>query len=177
MDFAAAAIVPFCLLFPSDLSIRRTCYFRPGSFYGYRAIVGGDLRISRSLWVIVLHDDGDVVVGRIAGSRQRRELFCAKTFPIRISDNAISAQFFPRRPSAPRRLCPLLRNILLQISIVASIPFRFKAGGNGTNMPSSVSSHSHRSTTKASHKPFKSRKATKGAIKEIKKGLAVGILG
>jgi pre-rRNA-processing protein TSR1 len=38
-------------------------------------------------------------------------------------------------------------------------------------MPSSVSSHSHRSTTKTSHKPFKSRKATKGALKEISKGL------
>ncbi|EHK98293.1 hypothetical protein GLAREA_03321 [Glarea lozoyensis ATCC 20868] len=37
-------------------------------------------------------------------------------------------------------------------------------------MPSSVASHSHRSTTKASHKPFKSRKATKGALKEIQKG-------
>ncbi|RDW82317.1 putative TSR1 [Coleophoma cylindrospora] len=37
-------------------------------------------------------------------------------------------------------------------------------------MPSSVTSHSHRSTTKASHKPFKSRKATKGALKEASKG-------
>jgi pre-rRNA-processing protein TSR1 len=69
-----------------------------------------------------------------------------------------------------------LGSILLQISIVASIPFRFKAGGNGTSMPSSVSGHSHRSTTKASHKPFKSRKATKGAVKEIKKGIVVQIL-
>jgi len=40
-------------------------------------------------------------------------------------------------------------------------------------MPSSVASHSHRSTTKVSHKPFKSRKSTKGAIKEITKGLGV----
>ncbi|POS83137.1 hypothetical protein EPUL_004403 [Erysiphe pulchra] len=31
-------------------------------------------------------------------------------------------------------------------------------------------SHSHRSTTKVTHKPFKSRKATKGALKEIQKG-------
>ncbi|PSS07162.1 hypothetical protein M430DRAFT_23311 [Amorphotheca resinae ATCC 22711] len=37
-------------------------------------------------------------------------------------------------------------------------------------MPSSVASHSHRSTTKVSHKPFKSRKATKGALKELSKG-------
>jgi hypothetical protein len=52
---------------------------------------------------------------------------------------------------------------------LASLAFRFKAGGDGT-MPSSVASHSHRSTTKASHKPFKSRKATKGTLKEIQKG-------
>ncbi|RKF57702.1 Ribosome biogenesis protein tsr1 [Erysiphe neolycopersici] len=31
-------------------------------------------------------------------------------------------------------------------------------------------SHSHRSTTKVTHKPFKSRKATKGSLKEIQKG-------
>ncbi|RDL40301.1 putative Ribosome biogenesis protein tsr1 like protein [Venustampulla echinocandica] len=37
-------------------------------------------------------------------------------------------------------------------------------------MPSSLGSHSHRSTTKSSQKPFKSRKATKGALKEIQKG-------
>lgn len=55
---------------------------------------------------------------------------------------------------------------------MASLPFRFKAGGNGT-MPASVESHSHKSTTKVSHKPFKSRKATKGALKEIAKGSSV----
>ena len=54
---------------------------------------------------------------------------------------------------------------------MASIPFRFKAGGDSSGgMPSALSSHSHRSTTKVSHKPFKSRKATKGALKEIAKG-------
>lgn len=37
-------------------------------------------------------------------------------------------------------------------------------------MPTSVESHSHRNTTKTSHKPFKARKATKGALKEISKG-------
>jgi hypothetical protein len=37
-------------------------------------------------------------------------------------------------------------------------------------MPASVGTHSHRSTTKTSHKPFKSKKATKGALKEISKG-------
>jgi pre-rRNA-processing protein TSR1 len=31
--------------------------------------------------------------------------------------------------------------------------------------------HSHRSTTKASHKPFKSKKTSKGALKEISKGM------
>lgn len=52
---------------------------------------------------------------------------------------------------------------------MASIPFRFKAGPD-VKMPSSVTSHSHRSTTKTSHKGFKSRKATKGALKELTKG-------
>lgn len=33
-----------------------------------------------------------------------------------------------------------------------------------------LANHSHRSTTKSSHKPFKARKATKGALKEILKG-------
>ncbi|CAL3973555.1 unnamed protein product, partial [Diplocarpon coronariae] len=51
---------------------------------------------------------------------------------------------------------------------MASIPFRFKAGGNG-NMAPSVDGHSHRSTTKGTQKAFKSRKATKGALKEIAK--------
>ncbi|CAD6505042.1 BgTH12-00541 [Blumeria graminis f. sp. triticale] len=37
-------------------------------------------------------------------------------------------------------------------------------------MPSKLEPHSHRSTTKVVHKPFKSRKATKGFLKEIKKG-------
>ncbi|RFU25399.1 hypothetical protein B7463_g10934, partial [Scytalidium lignicola] len=37
-------------------------------------------------------------------------------------------------------------------------------------MPSTTVAHSHRSTTKISHKPFKSRKATKGALKEKSKG-------
>lgn len=58
---------------------------------------------------------------------------------------------------------------------MASIPFRFKAGGNGSgSMPSSVTAHSHRSTTKVSNKPFKSRKATKGALKELSKGKLFG---
>lgn len=38
-------------------------------------------------------------------------------------------------------------------------------------MPVSAESHSHRNTTKSSHKPFKARKATKGALKELSKGM------
>lgn len=37
-------------------------------------------------------------------------------------------------------------------------------------MHTSINSHSHRSTTKISHKPFKSRKSTKSALKELSKG-------
>lgn len=38
-------------------------------------------------------------------------------------------------------------------------------------MPGVVSSgHSHRPTTKVSHKPFKSRKATKGQLRNAAKG-------
>ncbi|CAG8951399.1 hypothetical protein HYFRA_00007313 [Hymenoscyphus fraxineus] len=37
-------------------------------------------------------------------------------------------------------------------------------------MPSSVASHSHRNTTKSANKPFKSRKSTKGYLKELSKG-------
>jgi hypothetical protein len=44
-------------------------------------------------------------------------------------------------------------------------------------MPASIESHSHRSTTKIAHKPFKSRKSTKGALKELAKGkISSGIL-
>lgn len=49
------------------------------------------------------------------------------------------------------------------------LPYRFKAGGNGSNMAPN-DQHHHRSTTKASHKPFKSKHLTKGAIKERNKG-------
>ncbi|KAF2872925.1 hypothetical protein BDV95DRAFT_490767 [Massariosphaeria phaeospora] len=58
---------------------------------------------------------------------------------------------------------------------VASIPFRFKAGGNSTgNSPSNMAplaaQHHHRSTTKQAQKTFKSRHATKSALKERSKG-------
>ena len=51
---------------------------------------------------------------------------------------------------------------------LASIPFRFKAGGAA--MAPSPDAHHHRNTTKVSHKPFKSRHATKSFIKELAKG-------
>jgi hypothetical protein len=50
---------------------------------------------------------------------------------------------------------------------VASLPFRFKAGGN---MAPIAAQHHHRSTTKQTQKSFKSRHATKGSIKELAKG-------
>lgn len=58
---------------------------------------------------------------------------------------------------------------LSSLSNVASLPFRFKAGGDG-KMPATVASHSHRPTTKVANKPFKARKATKSALREASKG-------
>ncbi|KAH4923380.1 hypothetical protein HBI79_171950 [Parastagonospora nodorum] len=58
---------------------------------------------------------------------------------------------------------------------VASIPFRFKAGGSGNMGPVAVQSHHHRSTTKQNKKGFKARHATKGALKEISKGKVEGL--
>ena len=49
---------------------------------------------------------------------------------------------------------------------LASIPFRFKAGGG----MAPTTEHHHRSTTKISHKPFKSRHATKNLIRNLAKG-------
>lgn len=37
-------------------------------------------------------------------------------------------------------------------------------------MPAALTSHSHRATTKVSNKAFKSRKATKGAMRDQLKG-------
>lgn len=54
---------------------------------------------------------------------------------------------------------------------MASIPFRFKVGAN---MAPTGESHHHRSTTKVSHKAFKSRHSTKGFIKELSKGKVEG---
>jgi pre-rRNA-processing protein TSR1 len=47
-----------------------------------------------------------------------------------------------------------------------SLPFRFQAGSKAT----SIGPHHHRSTTKVSQKSFKSKHATKGALKEKAKG-------
>jgi pre-rRNA-processing protein TSR1 len=54
-----------------------------------------------------------------------------------------------------------------EIDKVASIPFRFKAGGS---MAPILDSHHHRSTSKVPHKPFKSRHASKGLLKKLSKG-------
>jgi pre-rRNA-processing protein TSR1 len=54
--------------------------------------------------------------------------------------------------------------------VASSIPFRFKAGGSG-NGNMAPENHHHRSTTKQSKKGFKSRHATKSALKEVSKGM------
>ena len=56
---------------------------------------------------------------------------------------------------------------LAKIDKVASIPFRFKAGGS---MAPIIDQHHHRSTSKVPHKPFKSRHASKGLLKKLSKG-------
>lgn len=58
------------------------------------------------------------------------------------------------------------------------LPYRFKAGSvalrdNMGGVPGST--HHHRSTTKQDHKPFKSKHATKSALKEAAKGKVEGI--
>jgi hypothetical protein len=57
--------------------------------------------------------------------------------------------------------------------VASSIPFRFKAGGSSNMAPSVADNHHHRSTTKQHKKGFKSRHATKSALKEISKGTEV----
>jgi hypothetical protein len=54
---------------------------------------------------------------------------------------------------------------------VASIPFRFKAGGSSNMAPVVADSHHHRSTTKRDKKGFKARHASKGSLKELSKGM------
>jgi len=50
--------------------------------------------------------------------------------------------------------------------MASTVPFRFKAG---TTAMTPSSDHHHRSTTKASNKPFKTRHASKSALKERSK--------
>lgn len=54
-----------------------------------------------------------------------------------------------------------------------SLPYRFRAGGSGNTTamaPTTSTAHHHRSTTKIDHKPFKSRFASKSALKDKAKG-------
>jgi pre-rRNA-processing protein TSR1 len=52
----------------------------------------------------------------------------------------------------------------LSSTLASSVPFRFKAG------EAAAAAHHHRSATKSTQKPFKSRHATKSAIKDSLKG-------
>ena len=52
---------------------------------------------------------------------------------------------------------------------LASIPFRFK-GSSGANNMATQTVHHHRSTTKTTNKPFKSKHASKGTVKDQEKG-------
>lgn len=50
-----------------------------------------------------------------------------------------------------------------------ALPYRFKGSGNPSMAPIN---HHHRSTTKTPQKSFKSKHASKGAIKELSKGMS-----
>lgn len=58
-----------------------------------------------------------------------------------------------------------------RITSKVALPYRFKAGGSG-NMAPITTQHHHRSTTKQPQKAFKSRHASKGALKELSKGMS-----
>ncbi len=60
---------------------------------------------------------------------------------------------------------PTVASVSIQVASMSSVPFRFKAGGDGT-----PDTHHHRNTTKVSHKSFKSKHATKHLLKEMAKG-------
>jgi hypothetical protein len=80
----------------------------------------------------------------------------------------------PTKIMAPlhAKLCKQ-RTVCTHAVTVASLPFRFKAGGNGNMAPMVSQQHHHRSTTKQSQKSFKSRHASKGALKELSKGISL----
>jgi pre-rRNA-processing protein TSR1 len=54
--------------------------------------------------------------------------------------------------------------------VTMSLPFRTKGGDSGGTMTMAAAVHHHRSTTKADHKPFKTKFASKGALKDAAKG-------
>ena len=80
---------------------------------------------------------------------------------------SISDEFTILSPTTCARQAQRLQHVAGK---VASIPFRFKAGGSssGTMAPEN---HHHRSTTKQNKKTFKSRHATKSSLKELSKGI------
>jgi hypothetical protein len=90
---------------------------------------------------------------------------CFENFlSIRISSTIPRGQ--RARPHTPTKPGNFLLNWYLSLAnstMASSVPFRFKAG-------EAAAAHHHRSTTKSSQKPFKSRHATKGAIKDTLKG-------
>lgn len=74
----------------------------------------------------------------------------------------------PPRRSQPRSLS--VRQVSANAAnLAATLPFRFRAGGD-TPMAPITSDHHHRSTTKPSNKAFKTRHASKSAIKDRTKG-------
>lgn len=56
---------------------------------------------------------------------------------------------------------------------LASLPYRFK-GSSGANMAPTQTVHHHRSTTKTSHKPYKTKHASKSSLKDKEKGMSPG---
>lgn len=67
---------------------------------------------------------------------------------------------------------PSSRPFPILATLASTLPFRFKAGGHSNNMgaPSAPETHHHRSTTKSANKAFKTRHASKSALKERSKG-------
>lgn len=59
---------------------------------------------------------------------------------------------------------------------MATLPFRFKAGGDGPAMSAGVSDHHHRPTTKAGHKPHKPRFTSKNALRDRSKGRTIDLI-
>jgi hypothetical protein len=57
-----------------------------------------------------------------------------------------------------------------KLDTLASLPFRFKGSGGANMAPTSTVQHHHRSTTKTSHKSYKTGHASKRALKDQAKG-------